>query len=201
MQKKIRRENFGKSIVTFPDTYVVVDIETTGLNSRYDSIIEISALRYSYGEFIDKYVTLINPGVPIGSFITKLTGITDEMVKDRDDISICIKEFKEFVKDDLIVGYNVNFDMGFLYDNLKVIHNEYLSNDYVDVLRLTRRLLPQLQHHRQTDIAEYYGIDVQGAHRAEKDCMICEAIFEKMKEEVLKQNISLEEFANSFKVR
>lgn len=189
----------GKSIVAFPDTYVVVDIETTGLNSTNDSIIEIAALRFSYGELVDKYVALINPGQHISPYISKLTGITDEMVEGCDDISLCIKEFYDFIQDDIIVGYNVKFDMSFLYDNLKVIHNEYLTNDHVDVLRLTRRLLPQLQHHKQTDIAQYYGIDVIGAHRAEKDCMICEAIYEKMKEEIIKREIPLEEFSKTFR--
>lgn len=194
-----RREHSGRSIISFPERYVVVDIETTGLNPKNDSIIEISALRFHHGELIDEYVTLIDPGIHISSFISNLTGITDSMVEDKDDISICVKEFYDFVQGDVIVGYNVGFDIGFLYDYLKVIHNEYLTNDYIDVLRLTRRLLPHLPHHRQTDIAQYYGIDIHGAHRAKKDCMICQMIYEKMKEEIRKREISLEDFSKTFR--
>lgn len=194
-----RREHSGRSIVAFPEQYVVVDIETTGLNPKNDSIIEISALRFNHGELMNEYVTLIDPGIHISSFISNLTGITDSMVENKDDISISIKEFQEYVQDDVIVGYNVGFDIGFLYDNLKVIHNEYLNNDYIDVLRLTRRLLPHLPHHRQTDIAQYYGIDIHGVHRAKKDCMICQTIYEKMKEEIIKREIPLEEFSKTFR--
>lgn len=194
-----RREHSGRSIIAFPKQYVVVDIETTGLNPKNDSIIEISALRFNNSELIDEYVTLVDPGIHISSFISNLTGITDAMVEGEDDISISIKEFQDFIQDDVIVGYNVGFDIGFLYDNLKVIHNEYLTNDYIDVLRLTRRLLAHLPHHRQTDIAQYYGIDIDGAHRAKKDCMICQKIYEKMKEEILKRETSLEDFSKTFR--
>lgn len=174
----------GKSILAFPDRYVVVDIETTGLNATENSIIEIAAIRYEDGKQVDKFVQLINPHEHISSFITNLTGISDEMVEQCPDINEVILQFKEYIQDDILVGYNVNFDINFLYDNLKVTHNLILDNDFVDVLRFTRRLLSFLPSHKQTEIASYYSIDIQGAHRAEKDCLICHEIFEICREAI-----------------
>lgn len=94
-----RREHSGRSIVAFPEQYVVVDIETTGLNPKNDSIIEISALRFNHGELMNEYVTLIDPGIHISSFISNLTGITDSMVENKDDIYLFLsKSFRNMFK-------------------------------------------------------------------------------------------------------
>lgn len=158
---KVKRIGKGCAVKCLPDKYVVVDIETTGLDPQSNEIIEISALKYEQNVLIDSYHTLVHPNESISTFITGLTGITNEMVKNE-----------------VIVGYNINFDLNFLYDNLKVCTNEILSNNYLDVLLLTRRVYPSLSSHKQTAVAEYLGINIQGAHRAEKDCMICQAILE-----------------------
>ena len=175
---KVKRIGKGCAVKCLPDKYVVVDIETTGLDPQSNEIIEISALKYEQNVLIDSYHTLVHPNESISAFITGLTGITNEMVKNAPDISECIHDFYSFVKNEVIVGYNINFDLNFLYDNLKVCTNEILSNNYLDVLLLIRRVYPSLSSHRQTAVAEYLGINIQGAHRAEKDCMICQAILE-----------------------
>lgn len=80
--------------------------------------------------------------------IRNLTGITDEMVKDAEELENVLLQFKEFLKDDIIIGHNVNFDVDFLYDNFLNVLNEPLSNDFVDTLRISRKLLPELDHHK-----------------------------------------------------
>lgn len=187
-----------KSVIAFPEEYVVVDIETTGLNAYENHIIEISALKYRNQKMIDRFVTFVNPNVMISSFITNLTGITDEMVEKAPYIEEVIDLFHRFVKDEIIVGYNVGFDIGFLDHNLRTSTDEYLTNAYVDVLRIARRTLPYLSHHRQTDIAQYYGISIQGAHRAEKDCLICEACYEHLQKDIQKK-MTLDAFCKSTK--
>ena len=77
------REYKGKSLLAFPDDYVVLDLETTGLCPDWDNIIEIAALKVHHNEIVDEYQTLINPQEEIDPFITKLTGITNEMVADK----------------------------------------------------------------------------------------------------------------------
>lgn len=194
------RERKGKSSIIFPDDYVVVDIETTGLSPQYDEIIEIVAVKYKCGERVDTFSTLVRPEYEIDEYITELTGITNEMVATAPKITECIADFKEFIGNAIIIGYNVNFDINFLYDNLLVCCNEYLSNDFVDVMRIAKRVLPELDHHRQKDIAKYYGISIDGAHRAEADCLMCENCFNKLKQEILLSGITLDDFVHSYRM-
>ncbi|MCR5310673.1 MAG: exonuclease [Lachnospiraceae bacterium] len=185
------REGKGKSILAFPEKYVVIDIETTGLSPDYDEIIEISAIRYEGKLEKSKYVSFVKPSFEIDEYITELTGITNEMLIGAPSIEQCIKEFKEFVGDDLLVGYNINFDINFLYDNLLACYGEAFGNDFVDVMRIARRTLPELPHHRQIDIADYYKIEVYTEHRAEADCRVCKACFDELKEDVERRNLDI----------
>lgn len=181
----------GKSIIDFPTTYVVVDIETTGFSPAYDEIIEISAIRYEDNQEKNKYVSLVKPSFEIDEYITELTGITNEMLVDAPCIEHCIREFKEFIGSDLLVGYNVNFDINFLYDNLKNYYGESLGNNYIDVMRIAKRALPELGHHRQKDITNYYNIVVEVEHRAEADCIACKACFDALREDIEKRKIDI----------
>ena len=180
---KTSREFKGKSLWAFPDDYTVVDIETNGLFSGVCEIIEISAVKFRANVKTDTFSTLIKPHRKIDWFITKLTGITDEMVKTGADITDALTKFKEFVGDDIILGYNVNFDVNFLYDNLMLYKNQPLTNDFVDVLRFSRKYLTNIENHKQTTVAQYYGISVDGAHRAEADCLICNAVYRRLRSE------------------
>ncbi len=171
----------GKSLWEFPADYTVVDIETNGLSSTVCEIIEISAVRYRNCVKAATFSTLIKPSRPIDAFITNLTGITDDMVKDAPGIVPSLIEFENFVGTDIILGYNVNFDVNFLYDNMVLHLGRPLKNDFMDVLRLTRKALPALYNHKQTTVAAHLGISVEGAHRAEADCIICNAIYNMLK--------------------
>ena len=99
------------------------------------------------------------------------------MAENGADITEALTEFKQFVGDDILVGYNVNFDVNFLCDNMLYYLCEPLTNDFVDVLRFSRRALRNIENHKQTTLAAYYGISVEGAHRAEKDCLICNEVY------------------------
>lgn len=189
---KTERVGKGKSILDLPSSYVVVDIETTGLSPSYDEIIEISAIRYIDGDKSAVFETLIKPNCEISGYITELTGITDAMVEDAPDINSVIRDFKDFVGDDIIVGHNVNFDINFLYDNLNNCYDEILTNNFIDTMRVARRVLTDLKHHRLKDIADYYGIDYEQAHRATIDCEICNSCFVALKRDVEQKGISLE---------
>jgi len=103
--------------------------------------------------------------------------VADDMAANGEDITTALTEFKRFAGDDILLGYNVNFDINFLYDNMMKYLAVPLQNDYVDVLRFARKTLKNIANHKQTTVAQYFGIDVIGAHRAEKDCLICNAIY------------------------
>ncbi|MBP5432495.1 3'-5' exonuclease [Ruminococcus sp.] len=178
----------GKSRIAFPEDYCVVDIETTGLNPAENEIIEIAAVRYRGGKKGAVFSTLIKPEHRISSFITELTGIDNDMVSEAPCISEAIKDFYEFAGNDMLMGYNVNFDINFLYDNLLRCHGIFLENDFIDILRFARRVLPLLPDRRQTTVAAHYGISITGAHRAEKDCEICNACYLFLRDEMRSQN-------------
>lgn len=187
--KKLR-ECKGKSLLTFPKDYTVIDIETSGISPSNSEIIEISAIRYRNCEKAEVFSTLVKPKNKISNFISNFTGITNEMVKFAPDAAYATEVFYDFIGGDILMGYNVNFDINFLYDNLMIYHGIPLSNNFVDVLRFARKALPELSNRRQTTVAAYYGININGAHRALKDCEICNACYNELKnEEVLKHII------------
>ncbi len=182
MERKFK----GQSLYAFPSDYTVVDIETNGISSGVCEIIEVSALKVRNEVVRDGFSSLIKPSEPINWFITNLTGITDAMVENAPDINEVMQKFYDFIGDDILIGHNVHFDVNFLYDNLWLHNGLVLDNSFVDTLRLARKALPFLHNHKQTTVAEYYGIATDGAHRALRDCEICNACYLNLKRELLK---------------
>ena len=197
--KKIERIHKGKSLIELLDSYIVFDIETTGLDSSYDEIIEIAALKVQNNKVVSQFQSLIKPNQEIDEYITELTGITNEMVVDAPTIEQVLPQFIEFVGNEILIGHNVNFDINFVYDYL--YRNEFggLKNDFIDTMRLARKLLPELAHHRLIDIAEYFNVDTSNNHRALKDCEITLNIYENLKRMALEKYSDIESFKNTFK--
>ena len=192
--EKKERDLKGKSIIDFPANYVLFDIETTGLDSEFDEIIEIGAIKVDNNQIVDEFHSLIKPNEMIDEFITNLTGITNEMVENAPSINDVLPLFLKFIGNNILIGHNVNFDINFIYDSLCSCGISPISNDFIDTLRIARRVLPELSHHRLTDLAIYYNIDSNGNHRALKDVEITNIVFNKLKEEVLSKYSSIDEF-------
>lgn len=171
----------GKRIAAYVPDYVVFDLETTGTNWQKDSIIEISALKASGGIVTDTFSTLVCPQCPIPYGATQVNGITDEMVADAPLLKEALPEFLEFAGGSVLVGHNIHtFDLRFLAKAAWELLEREIPNDYLDTLYMARHCLPQLPHHRLTDLAQYFQIDTQGAHRALEDCRMNQACYEKM---------------------
>ncbi|MGN1319463.1 MAG: exonuclease domain-containing protein, partial [Lachnospirales bacterium] len=113
------------------ETYVVFDIETTGLQKEVDKIIEIGAVKVKNGEIIDRYSTFVNPHMEISEKITKLTGIDDTMVKDYPDEDVIVPDFLEFIGDSVLVAHNAAFDVSFIRQ-WGVNNNKIIDNTVVD---------------------------------------------------------------------
>ena len=171
----------GRSLLLALDDYVSVDIETTGLSPRHASIIELGAVKFRGGRPMDEVSLLINPGFSIPRAITELTGITDDMLWYAPPIEDVLPYFLDFVGGDVILGHNVNFDVNFIYDKALTLGLPPLSNDFVDTMRISRRLYKQHKHHRLCDLAERFGIVPDTAHRALADCYTAAACYECMK--------------------
>ena len=108
------------------DTYVVFDVETTGLSAVYDKIIELAAVKMKNGNIIDKFERFANPHHPLSATTIELTGITDDMVRNAPEIEEVIKDFNEFIGDSILVAHNATFDMGFLYEGYRKKRNRLL---------------------------------------------------------------------------
>jgi ATP-dependent DNA helicase DinG len=94
--------------------YVVCDLETTGLDPMTDRIIEVGIVRIRQGEIVDKYHTMVNPGMPLPLKIKRITGIDDADLADAPAIAEVISDVVDYIGNDAIVGHNISFDLGFL---------------------------------------------------------------------------------------
>lgn len=189
-----KREFKGKSLLEFPDNYVVIDIETTGLDPTVDEIIEISAIKLQDNNIVDKFSRLIKPTLSISDFISSLTGITSNMLTEKPTIENSLPEFIEFVGTSILVGHNVNFDINFIYDASMKYLDKPFSNDFIDTMRIAKILYPEMKHHRLSDLMELYNIEEDEQHRALPDCQITNNVFLKEKEVVLERYENIADF-------
>ncbi len=156
-------------------TLVAFDLETTGLSSKTDSIIEIGAVRFNENRIEDEFSMLINPGKRIPKFITDLTGISNEMVRDAPNIHDVLGEFEAFVGDVPVIGHNVQFDLSFVqpYDLLKY-------NTAIDTYELAAVLLPSAGRYKLGALSNFLGISLENAHRALDDAKATMNIFSEL---------------------
>lgn len=179
---------FGNSKEGLDGTFVIVDIETTGLNPQSDQIIEIAACRVKERKIVDEFTTLVNPGVEIDKEIEELTGITNEMIKDSPNISVALKQFLEFCKEDILVAHNAKFDMGFISKSLRDNYFDFMP-DYIDTLALSRFLFPEMQCHKLSVLCRELEIENESQHRALGDANATAKMFIKFTEELDKKQI------------
>lgn len=194
----------GKSIIAFPLNYCVLDLETTGLSSEWDEIIEIGAIKFENGQEVDRFQTLVKPrpysdGTFVLPFITELTGITNEMLKDAPKIGSILSSLLNFLGELPIIGYNTSFDVNFIYANCSRCMDRPFTTDFVDTMRLARKLHPELEHHRLQDMVELFGITHEGAHRTISDCEATHECYLRLKDEALSRYETAENFALQFK--
>lgn len=159
------------------DTYVVFDIETTGLSKEKEMITEIGAVKVADGKIIDRFSTFVNPQRPISAEITKLTGITDDMVKDAPTIENVLPEFLKFCEDTVLVAHNASFDTGFIRIVAERAGLGELHHTIVDTLELARALLPELNKHKLDIVCEHLGVTLNGHHRAVNDAEATAEVF------------------------
>ena len=159
------------------DTYVVFDIETTGLSKEKEMITEIGAVKVADGKIIDRFSTFVNPQRSISAEITKLTGITDDMVKDAPTIENILPEFLKFCEDTVLVAHNASFDTGFIRIAAERAGLGELHHTIVDTLELARALLPELNKHKLDIVCEHLGVTLNGHHRAVNDAEATAEVF------------------------
>jgi DNA polymerase III subunit alpha, Gram-positive type len=171
------------------DTYVVFDVETTGLSAVYDTIIELAAVKIKGGEIIDRFESFANPHRPLSATIINLTHITDDMVQDAPEVDEVLKKFHEWVDDSVLVAHNASFDMGFLNVGYKKIGYEKAKNPVIDTLELGRFLYPELKNHRLNTFTKKFDIVLTQHHRAIYDAEATGYVLLKMLKDALEKGI------------
>ena len=156
--------------MTYEDReFVIFDVETTGLSSVYDTIIEIGAVKMKNGEVLERFDKFINPHHPLSEQTINLTSITDEMVSVADDEDVVIKQFQDFYGDRPLCGHNVQFDVGFVNAALRRAGLSEITQPVVDTLEVSRLLHPEQNRHTLDSLAKKYNVSLEHHHRANQD--------------------------------
>ncbi|GGA62737.1 PolC-type DNA polymerase III [Ornithinibacillus halotolerans] len=171
-------------------TYVVFDVETTGLSAVYDTIIELAAVKIHQGEIVDRFESFANPHHPLSQTTIDLTGITDDMVRNAPEIDDVLRDFYEWSGDSIFVAHNASFDIGFLNQGYQRIGYEKVQNPVIDTLELARFLLPNLKNHRLNTLCKHLDIELTQHHRAIYDAEATGYLLWKLVKSALEREIT-----------
>lgn len=168
---------------TVPECYVVIDIETTGLDPKKDRIIELGAIRVIEGDILDEFEMLVHYKGQLSDAIVSLTGLTDEMLSEQGvEARQALQGFLEFVGRDRIVGHNLSFDMDFLHEACRENGLPFMGNRQEDLLRISRRKVTGVANYKLSTLAEHFGIPYEQKHRALADCHMVHEVYCKLNE-------------------
>lgn len=160
------------------NSYVCIDLETTGLNPKTDKIIEIGAVKVIDGEIVGSYSSYVNPGRRLEERIIALTGISQEQVDDAPDIEQVLPQLLVFLEDLPLLGHRVLFDYSFL-KKAAVNGKQSFEKQGIDTLRIARCFLPELEKRSLEYLCKYYEIP-HHAHRALADAEATVALYQKL---------------------
>ena len=169
----------GTRDMRFDEEFVAFDLETTGLSSRTDRIIEIGAVILKEGKEVDRFQTFVDPERPLDRKIVELTGITDEMLKGAPKIEEVLPKFLEFVGDRVVVAHNSDFDTGFIRGECNRLGYEY-NLTAADTLILSQNLLSHLNKFKLNIVSNALSLPDFTHHRAGDDAMTCGLIMHRL---------------------
>lgn len=158
-------------------TFVVLDLETTGLNPETERICEIGAIKLQSGKELGRYQTLVNPERPIPPDATRTHGITDDMCKTAPVFTAVAPDLRRFLAGSVIVAQNAEFDMGFLNAEFRRAGATRLNTSAVDTVLLARKARPGLSSYRLDNLANAFGARFTARHRSIGDCEVTAKVF------------------------
>ena len=156
--------------------FVVIDTETTGLRPGSDRIIEVAGMRLRNGAVVSSFQSLVNPGRRIPPFITRFTGISQDMVSTAPSAREVLPEFMQFIEGATLVGHNLSFDSNFLMHEASLAGLSF-PPDGLDTILLARRFIAGLKRFKLDYVAERLSIPISSRHRAMGDVKVTAAIF------------------------
>ena len=169
--------------------FVVLDLETTGLKPGKSAMTEVAAVRVSHGNLGEEFHTLLNPGRHVPAGITRLTGITDDMLRDQPRIEEVFPQLQHFLGPAVIVAHNASFDLGFLNFDAQRLAAAPLRNSSVCTLKLARRLLAGIRSRSLDSVAAHLGVSYPTQHRALADARVTAEIFCIFLEQLAQQGV------------
>lgn len=169
------KKDYNK-VDAYPSTFIVFDLETTGLSPMTEQIIEIGAIKYVNGIEDSRFHTYVNPKRHIPESASKVNHIYDKTVKKSPTINIALKEFFEFIGDNFLVAHNSDFDMSFIQTQANNLHLGTLSNKVIDTLELAKFYFRDLPNQKLVTIKNYLNID-GGSHNALDDCYVTARLY------------------------
>lgn len=156
-------------VVLADATYVVFDVETTGLSAVNNALIQIAASKMHKGNIIAEFDEFIDPGHPLSQFTTELTGITDEHVRGSKPLEQVLREFQDFCQDSVMVAHNATFDVGFMNVNYERAGLPTISQPVIDTLEFARNLYPDYKRHGLAALTKRFGVALEHHHMANYD--------------------------------
>ncbi|MBR6525654.1 MAG: PolC-type DNA polymerase III [Clostridia bacterium] len=179
----------GEGDLPIDTPVVVLDFETTGLNTQKDRVIEIGAVKLHHGQVVDSFGTFVNPGMLLPQKIVDITHITDQMLRDAPDASVAIPQLMDFLGDCPIAAHNAKFDCAVLESELARLGRTYECLK-IDTLTLARKLYPELKSHRLGAVCKHLHVTLKGAHRAVNDAAATAQCLAQMLDEAVKRGAS-----------
>jgi DNA polymerase-3 subunit epsilon len=169
---------FDWLVAAFPNTaFTVFDTETTGLDPKLNRVVEIGGIRFDAKGIAARFNVLINPGVSMPSEVTKINGITDDMLRGQPASSVVLPDFLRFIGDSVLIAHNAPFDISFINEELARIGLPLLKNRVIDTRIFAKETFPNLPKYALQELAVRFSIDVKDAHRAEDDARVCMELF------------------------
>lgn len=178
------------------DTYVSIDLETTGLNPKRDKIIEIGAVKVAEGQIRDSFSVFVNPGRILDERIIQLTGIRDEQLANAPYIEDVLPEVMDFLEDLPLLGHSVLFDFSFL-KKAAADRKLQFEKKAVDTLKIARKYLAELEHRSLDYLCQYYKIEHR-AHRAMEDARATHFLYRRLVELFFETETKENEAGNLF---
>ncbi len=163
----------------YPNDYIVIDTETTGLKPENEKIIEISAIKYINGEPIDYFSKLVNPQKKLSKFISELTGIKDHDLINEPTIDKILPEFFKFIGDFTLVAHNISFDIEMIACEAYRNNINMVNNKLIDTVTLAKKMIPEnkIENYKLSTLKDYFEINIK-SHRATEDCEMCNIVYQ-----------------------
>ena len=171
--------------------FIALDLETTGTLPYVDHIVEIAAVLFKDRKVVDVFQTLVNPGVEISPEVTRINGITNQMVQSQPMVEEVLDSFSHFCSDCLMVAHNATFDFQFLKSAIEKHKSKAPLGEVLDTYSLAKKALPGLNNYKLGTLVKHLKIEHKTLHRAEQDARCCgqlfQSIIEKLKMSSVKQ--------------